>query len=97
MALHDRGHLVVGQAGEIRRDVGATHHLDGWIGQGEHLAIALVAIHDPEALLEIHQHRDPRHALLEGHAGRRHGDHALEVLPRQDVREDIDLHRRVSR
>jgi hypothetical protein len=93
MARHDGRHLVVGQPGELRRDVGTAHHLQRRIGQGEDLTIVLVAIHDPEPLVEIHEHRDARHPLLQRHAGRRDTQHPVEVRPREDVGENVDLHR----
>ena len=93
VALHDGRHLVVGDPRQVGARGGRGDHLDGWVGKGEDLDVALPAIHHREAQVEVHEHGDPRHALLQREPRRRHGEQPLEVLPRQDVREDVDLHR----
>ena len=66
--------------------------LDRRVGQGQHLHVALVAVHDRQAQLDVDQHGDPRHPLLQRHAGRRHPQHPVEIPARHDVGKDVDLH-----
>ena len=89
--LDQRGHLVVGEPREVGADVGAADNLDGRTRQREHLHVALVAVHDPEAPIDVHEHRDAGHPLLERHAGGGDGQHPLEIAARQDVGEHVDL------
>ena len=49
------------------------------------------AIHDAEALVEIDQHRDAAHPLADVLELRGHVQHAVEVRPRIDVIEDVEL------
>ena len=88
----DLGHPVVGQLGQLGAHGRAAGDLDRRVRQGQHLHVALVAVHDPQAQLDVDQDRDPRHPLLERHPGGRDLQHPVEVPAGHDVGKDIDLH-----
>ena len=93
MLRDELGHPVVREARELRRLVRARERLDRWRREGEDLDVAVVPVHDPESLLEVHQHRDLAYALLHVEIPPGDLEHPLEEPLREDVREDVDLHR----
>jgi hypothetical protein len=55
----DGRHLVVGEPRQVGTGGRRSHHLDRRIGEGEHLDVAIPAIHHGEAQVEVHEHGDP--------------------------------------
>jgi hypothetical protein len=88
----DLGHAVVGEPRELGAHVRSAGDLDGRIGEGQHLHVALVAVHDPETLLDVHQDWNSGHPLLERHARRGDLQHPVEIPAGHDVGKDVDLH-----
>ena len=92
-AADDLGHAVVGEAREIRRQLRPAEVLDGGRAERQHLHVSLVAVHDPEAQVEVGQHRDRARPLLHVARGRHNLAHAVEEGLGEDVGKDVDLHR----
>ena len=82
---------VVGQPGEVWREVRAGHVLERRRRQRKHLRVALVPIHDLEAAIDVDHDRNVLDAF--DHQSRARSDLHQTVVkrPRQDVREDVDL------
>ena len=91
MLPHELRHPVVGEARQIDAVLPLRVDLDRRRRDRQDLLIVLEAIHDAEALVEIDQHRDAAHALADVLESRRDRQHAIEIRPRVDVIEDVEL------
>jgi hypothetical protein len=88
------GHRVVGELRQFGVLIRRAERFNRRRRKAEHLHVVVEQIHHPEPLVEIDHRRNPAHALLHVRAARRHGRHALEVLRREDVAEEVDFHER---
>src|SRR5437879_576380 len=92
--LHDLGHAVVRQPGQLGGLLGTSQKLDGGHRQGQDLPVLGEALHHAHALVQVPQHRNVHPALELGRERRVPlGDllHPLEVRLRKDVRKDVEL------
>src|SRR5689334_5523287 len=92
MARADLCHAVIGDPGELGRPVGPRDKLDRRQGESEDLLVAGKLLHHPQARFEIIKDGDIKPALDRAAIGR-HLDHFVEVWARENMREDIQLHR----
>ena len=89
----DLGHAVVGQPRQVGGQLRSAEGLDRGRAERQHLHVPLVAVHDPEAQVEVGQHRDRARPLLHVARGRHDLAHAVEEGLGEDVGKDVDLHR----
>ena len=86
---HELGHAVVGAARQVRGLGPLRVDLDGRRGDGQNLLIALVPVHDPEAHVQIDQHRNVADALADVLPVGCDLPHARDIGFGEDVREDV--------
>ncbi len=88
-------HAVVRQARHVGRDGRRPEGLDRRRPEAYHLRVFAELVHDPESRVEIDDRGNRPHALVDVLAVRRDLEHPVVELAREDVVEDVELHRRL--
>jgi hypothetical protein len=91
VAFDELRHTVVCRPGQLDGDRRAGQGFDGRRGQAQDLMVVVEAVHDPEALVEVHQHGNAANALSHVFVIGGHFEHQLVVRLRKDVVEDVDF------